>query len=537
MDSHTSIHPSKYEEKMTLLDEKSLSNVEGDAGRVDLFTRTRQWTSHARSVPHNLRSILLRTGFFLLPSFIQPYVSRDPRSRASTSSRHLSPTAYLDGMRGLAALFVYFCHYSYTSYIIAPGYGYVNEEKNIRHYYFLSLPFIRLFYSGPPMVCLFFIISGYALSLKPLRLIHASSRRWDAFAGTMSSFTFRRAIRLFLPPAISTLFIVLLVRVGLYEWTRDLATDKAYHRNVHEPHHHRLETTYAQLAEWAWDMFKFVHVWDWTPNGGSTAIDVHLWTIPVEFRASMSLFLVMIGTARLKTAWRFLVVLVCIAFSYRSQRWEMALFLVGMALAEMDVIRGAHESGSSKALPVTSSPGSGSGSPSPSPSPGRKRSVAKAKRAAWIAVSIIGLYLMSQPDNDAKDTPGWVYLTSLIPKWWSDQHRYWQSIGATLFMLAVGRLPGWQRVFNTALVQYFGKISYAIYLMHGPAMHTIGYAIERWAWSITGLEGKAYDWGFVLAAVFVVPAVVWVSDVFWRAVDAPVVRFAKWVEAKCTISE
>lgn len=144
---------------------------------------------------------------------------------------------------------------------------------------------------------------------------------------------------------------------------------------------------------------------------------------------------------------------------------------------------------------------------------------------------------MSQPDEGGEETPGWVWLSGMIPGWWGDKHRFWQSFGAVLFVLAVTRSSGLQRAFNSGVVQYFGRISYAIYLMHGPVMHTVGYSIERGVWTLTGVEGMAYSWGFVLASLFVVPVVIWVSDVFWRAVDAPVVRFAKWVETKCSAEQ
>jgi peptidoglycan/LPS O-acetylase OafA/YrhL len=391
------------------------------------------------------------------------------------------------------------------------------------------------------MVCLFFVVSGYALSLKPLRLIHA--RDWSALDKTMTSFIFRRGIRLFLPTAVSTAMVVGLVWLGAYEWTREFAHDPRYLRNVREPHFVVAEEGVAlwELGrEWVGIMFRFVHVWDWTtPFGGSTGLDVHLWTVPVEFRCSMGLFLTVLGTGRLKKGWRVAVVAGLVVFVYLSQRWEMVLFYAGMVLAEMDVVRGAHGSaaGAAPALPLPV-PGlmsaSSSRASSPSPLPTRRWTT---RRALWAALSIVGLYLMSQPDERGAETPGWVFLTSLIPEWWTDEHRYWQSAGAILFVLAVGWSRGWQLFFTLPVVQYFGRISYALYLMHGPVMHTVGYAIERWAWGLTGTEGKAYEAGFALAAVFVVPIVIWVSDVFWRAVDAPVVRFAKWLEARCSISE
>ncbi|KAK3373349.1 acyltransferase [Lasiosphaeria ovina] len=536
MNGHAgSNHSRNFEENMVLLEEKSLSDVESDAGRADIESRflsqAAKWSSQARS--HVLgglmrgstawRASLLRAGFFLIPSFVQARISRDHRrlssSRAAAAApERLGPTAYLDGMRGLAAFFVFFCHYFYTCFHIAGGWGDDGDR-----FWFLRLPFVRLVYSGPPMVCVFFVISGYALSLKPLRL--ARARSFATFASTMSSFVFRRGLRLFLPTAISTLMIVLLLRLGLYEWTRDFANDPTYLRNVREPHYGRLPTLHAQLEDWFWAVINFVHVWDWDPFGGSTGLDVHLWTIPVEFRCSMMLFLTLIGTARLRTAIRFLVLAMIMTFTYRSARWEMLLFLSGMALAEIDIIRDAHATSGSSSSPTTAITTTG-----------------EANRMLWLALSAVGLYLMSQPDIGSETTPGFVTLCNLIPGWWPphDRYRYWQSVGAVLFVGAVARgVPrrDWQQVFSHPAAQYLGRISYAVYLVHGPVMHTLGYAFERAVWThITGVQSEfAYVAGFMIASVFVISSVISAADLFWRAVDAPVVRFSRWLEARCSM--
>jgi peptidoglycan/LPS O-acetylase OafA/YrhL len=145
---------------------------------------------------------------------------------------------------------------------------------------------------------------------------------------------------------------------------------------------------------------------------------------------------------------------------------------------------------------------------------------------------------MSQPDEDFAETPGWGFLSLLIPKWFSDKYRYWQCVGSILLVLATNHSKTLQRPFNTAFVQYFGKISYAIYLVHGPVLHVVGYTIEPWAWSITGHETKGqYIAGFILGSILVVPATVWAADLFWRAFDAPTVRFARWLENKCNASD
>ncbi|TWU70789.1 hypothetical protein ED733_000152 [Metarhizium rileyi] len=511
---------SSQEEEMGLFDERSNSDSESEGSIIDAeswFGVKVQPPNYAKylsvlAAPWNqLRSapcgvLLIRVILFITPSFLQGRFARE-----QICPGKLTPTAYLDGMRGLAALFVFFCHYSYQGFTIAKSWG--TGEDN---YHFLKLPILRLWYQGPAAVCVFFVISGYALSYRPLKLIRSGA--FSDFATTMSSLTFRRALRLYLPTAVSTFMIICLLRIGAYEWTRGFANDREYMKNIVEPHPARMESSYSQFRDWVLHMYKFVHVFNWDTYGGSTSYDVHLWTIPLEFRCSLYLFLTIIGTARLRTAVRFVTVGGIIWFTYRHARWELCLFLCGMLLAEMDHIRGAHI-------------------PSPALPQSEKQSIKSRgwiKSIFWTSVSILGLYLMSQPDDGGEVAPGWVYLTSLIPNWWVEERfRYWQSLGAVVFVLAVGHSRSWQRFFNSPVVQYFGKISYALYLMHGPAMHTVGYHWEKIAYGITGVEGYWYNAGFFLGASFAIPTVIWWADVFWRAVDIPAVKFAKWFESKC----
>ncbi|KAM5352367.1 hypothetical protein ACJ41O_005090 [Fusarium nematophilum] len=518
-DQSTTRHSLSDEEKMGLLDNRSLSDrsfsdVESESGRNDLDQRLpyAKWAGpilapvdYIRSTPW--RVLLVRLAWFFVPSFLQGRHAREQIRPAK-----LAPTAYLDGMRGVAALVVLFCHFSYQGFVIAKGWGCENS-----HYYILKLPFVRLLFQGPPAVCLFFVVSGYALSYRPLKLIR--SRSSQEFSTAMSSLAFRRGIRLYLPTAISTFMIVCLIRLGAYEWTRGFASDRTYMRNVKEPHPPRLGSTAEQLGDWAKDMFEFIHVFGWKTHGGSTNYDQHLWTIPVEFRCSLYLFLTILATARLRTRYRFLTVVGIMLLTYRNSRWEFLMFLWGMVLAEMDLIRGAHTI--IPALPMEEKT-----------QPARRM----IHSIIWVLASIVGLYLMSQPDQGGESTPGWIYLTSLIPKWWAaEKYRYWQCTGAAIFVLSVARSPNWQRVFNTGFVQYLGKISYALYLMHGPAIHAVGYHFEKLSYSLTGTEGNQFVAGFILSSFFVIPIVFWWADVFWRAVDVPTVKFAKWWENKLIV--
>jgi len=253
------------EEGSGLLDEKKELDGEEEASRSDFDLRflMPEWDNvattcmaYTRSVPWRLA--LLRLGIFLLPSFVQSRISRE-RTRAEK----LMPTAYLDGMRGLAALFVYFCHYSYQSFTIAQGWG--SAPNN---YHVLKLPFLRLWYQGPVAVCVFFVISGYALSLKPLKQIR--SRSYEDFAATLTSLTFRRGLRLYAPTMVSTFMVLVMLRLGVFEWTREFGNDRTYMKNIVEPHAERLGSTGEQLVDWVRSMFNFLAVFSWGNYDGST---------------------------------------------------------------------------------------------------------------------------------------------------------------------------------------------------------------------------------------------------------------------------
>jgi peptidoglycan/LPS O-acetylase OafA/YrhL len=315
--------------------------------------------------------------------------------------------------------------------------------------------------------------------------------------------------------------IFILLRLGLYEPTRGISKDKSIHRNIQEQHPGRAETFSLQLHDWIWQMYNFICIFDWTEFAGSTGYDAHLWTIPVEYRASLMLFLALIGLSRLRSWIRLSALFAVMAFVIRKSRWELLLFYSGMFIAELDLITQSFKP-AERSRSWIKLPSSGS----------------TAYATAYIALAIISLYLMSQPDDFFAETPGWIWLSSLIPEWFSEKYRYWQVLGSITFVLAVNRLPLLQKPFNTPIVQYFGKISYALYLMHGPVMHVMGYLIQNLAWKITGHENKSsYIFGFILGALFNVPLVIWASDVFWRFVDAPSVRFARWIETKLIVDD
>ncbi|KAH7153550.1 acyltransferase family-domain-containing protein [Dactylonectria macrodidyma] len=367
-------------------------------------------------------SLAARLTWFLVPRFLQSRIIREPIHPAKPG-----PTAYLDGIRAIAALIVYFFHFSYQSF-------------------------------GLTAVSIFFIISSYALSYKPIKNMRS---------GNVRDFS-----------------------TGLSSMSRDIATSPIYFKGFRELHTPRLPTAYEQWVEWARTVYEAFRVFSWEHWAEFRKYDLHLWTIPYEFRCSLFLFLILMGTARLRSRYRLTTHAFVMCFTYAHSR-------------------GAHVS--APALPLEE----------------------RGKGIFWHLMGVLALYLMCQPQDSGEITPGWVYLTSLIPDWWDAvKCRYWQGVGSVLFVLTVGHSAWWQRVFNSSFAQYFGKISFSLYLMHGPVTKVIGYHFQKRAWDITGVEGNSYVFGFYLGAIFCVPTVIWFADVFWRAVDIPTMKFARWVKKK-----
>lgn len=205
---------------------------------------------------------------FLLPSFL--HFASD-QSTDAKPAKSLHPTAWLDGMRGVAALLVYVYHLSYSTHDVDTAWTYDGKRS------FLRLPLIRFFYNGHFMVAIFFVLSGYALSYKPVKQIRKGEMQ-PLLEGLTSS-VFRRWMRLYLPCLVSTMVIVLALRLGMYDATREIANDQTrlpFHR---ERHAERYETLGQQLWAWASAFFAFSNPF----IAREMPIDPHLWTISIEY--------------------------------------------------------------------------------------------------------------------------------------------------------------------------------------------------------------------------------------------------------------
>ncbi|RKL28988.1 hypothetical protein BFJ72_g12212 [Fusarium proliferatum] len=438
---------------------------------------------------HAIHNIVARTKYAIPHSrdFIEiPSIMLENWARSSSS-----PTLYLDGLRGLFSFLVFLRHFLLPwEEGLDTGFG---QNGNMS---FIKLPIIRLVYAGPT-VPIFFIVSGFVLAYKPLKLIH--KKDYDALGLYTMSSVLRRPFRLFLPPLVSTFIVAIAVSAGLY-------TAPYQDMPGWVPRHpERLGSLWVQIGDWIrFVVVDLTHPWSW--KSPMSEYDSHLWTIPIQFRASMIVYLTLLALARARVWVRGTTIIFLCLYALQQGRWEMYLFFAGVFLAERSLK--SHDSSEAQ------------------PSDGGESATIRSplRFSLWQGIIprflfLLGLYLSSYPRarNAGFSTHGYVLLSSL-----TDRYIYWQSYGATLICWSLSRDRLLQKPFTSRPLRYLAKISFTLYLVHGPVLHLFGYSMVP---AFQGLTGSSTEWkyqsGLLLALAVLAPVVVWIADVFWRAVDKP----------------
>ncbi|KAE8441908.1 hypothetical protein EG329_004166 [Mollisiaceae sp. DMI_Dod_QoI] len=456
------------------------------------------------------RRMLQRMAFSLLPSFVQKKIRP-----GLAKPQRLHSTSYLDGLRGVASFIVFMGHYTEENlgWYTEP-YGLYEDRAPSSP---LQLPFLRVIYSARPMVHIFLIISGFVLSYKPLKQIHA--QQYSALANTLSSSVFRRALRLFLPSFVTLFIMGVAVNYGISD-------DRYAERYFDLPS--QLDHVWATClrlvgASWAIDDISYPQ----------PVYNPALWTIPVEFSQSMLLFAVILGLSRCIANIRLFLLVGISVFCFYSGQLYAVEFLGGMFIAELTLIQDG-----SLATPL-SSPELPQFNLDEKEKQKDCGSTVKQKlvQAFWAANVICGLFIASWTNDHVEEVWGLSFLYAHTPEPYEGQ-RVWFCLGAFQIVAACTQLRCLQSVFNTSVAQYLGNISYALYLTHNLCLTTLE---PRVVPILDTFFSKATFWGrhfaWLAGLILYLPIIVIVADLFWRAVDNPTVRFAKWFESKCVVEK
>jgi peptidoglycan/LPS O-acetylase OafA/YrhL len=437
---------------------------------------------------HHISSISLRTAVLQFISFMRPsFLNKQATLVEITEkvARRKSSTEYLDGVRGVASLIVFILHWSHNPYpSVNSGWGHGDKTS------LWLLPFIRLVYSGAAMVSVFFVVSGFVLSHRFVQRMHR--QEYPELFAALTSITWRRAIRLFLPAFASSLMALLCVCLGIIDVPKKVNG---------QPFKHGL-VAYLDFLD------AESNPWDWAADY-SGFYNPQLWSIAVEFRGSMVVFLMIMALARTRTSVRLAVEGFLTVHCFAHRRWDIALFLAGMVIAELQVLL---------------------------QKPKGKPRLALVNVLLVIAL-VTGVFLSGYPRDNNAQTPGYMWTKHVWPVT-AYRRRFWLAISAILIVGSMAFLPTVQSVFLTRPARYLGRISFALYLVHGLGNRTVGKWLLKACWKFIGKEGFwSYTISFVVSTSLYFPFVIWLSDIFWRCVDIPSTDFAKWFEKKCASSE
>lgn len=429
--------------------------------------------------------------------------------QASPRARN-SSTAFLDGLRGLAALFVLIQHYigSFDANVHEHGFG---EGGN---YYFASLPFIRIVFSGGnSAVAIFFVLSGYVLSKSPLGLIRNEKRH--ACGLSLLSSVIRRPVRLYMPPLGVALAYAILMHApfGIVPAT---------------PWPQPKESVFAEIISWFVESVKYFNPFQihgfvnraWYPYM------IIAWTIPIELKGSMLVYALtaIYAFSRLPRLVSLLLLAITFFVLLQLGEWTMACFIAGHILAYVDVY-------SLDGTYLT------------------RRFKQRGQAIIWNVMFFTGYYLLCQPAHSSRpeyslNTPGWYYLTILTPKTYDKDHyyRYWHSWGALLVVYSALRLQWLQRFLDRRPLRYLGKVSFMLYLVHLPMGTILGNRVARMLGQVSA--DAEYSWWnnklyipdvgpagmssrFLVALGIMLPVCLVISDFGTRALDMPSVRVGK----------
>jgi peptidoglycan/LPS O-acetylase OafA/YrhL len=434
----------------------------------------------------------------------------------------LRTTAWLDGLRGLAAFLVCIHHNQLWAHgdrgnlIFENSFGYEGRR------YFAALPFVRLLFSGGHFaVAIFFVISGYVLSVKSLNLIQGGKA--VSAAETIGSALFRRWLRLYLP-----IIVVTFSWVCFRHWTK-----------IWVDLHEMTGTLREDITQWYYTFKNYSFVFTDNILEFTELYHLHLWSIPIEFKGSIIVFTTLSALSRCtKNARLWCEAGLIFYFLYIVDGYYGAMFTAGMLLCDLDLLAQGNQ------LPRIFTAFSGF------------------KEFIFFHLFIFALYLGGVPGYDKPDlkhetllskSPGWIWLSYLKPQAVFDAKWFYLFWAAFLVVGSVPRLPWLKRFFETRFCQYLARISFALYLVHGLVIWTLGdrlfaavglerprhaEGISHWVgkFSLSKKGPMGLELAFWLPQLVILPVTLYLAEVATKLVDEPSVKFTNWLY-KQTLSQ
>lgn len=370
---------------------------------------------------------------------------------------------YLEGIRGIAALIVVVAHFLQYFY-----FRLFNDDNSTMHNsyetWFSETP-LNIFYNGNFAVTIFFVLSGYVLSLKFFK---------EKNLNIIYEMVIKRYFRLLIPVAVSVIITYIVIKLNAIHYYDIVEYTKAKANDAFVIEHNFLEL----LKYITVDVF-FLNEDHYNPA---------LWTMYYELIGSFIVFatlplVIKLTNFYMKTIFYLIIMLIAAALFSPY----ITLFLMGMWLCDLDI----------------------------------DNTLIKNWNYSWVNLSIlvIALYFGSYP---YVDTSGTVYeVLSILPGAFLITH----IIGAFLLVLVAIRSKLMQKLFSNKIFEFLGKISFSLYLIH----FVVIYSLSSYLFKVFIGLGLSYNFSFILMFIISITLILIVSYVMYKYVDRFAVKISKGI--------
>jgi peptidoglycan/LPS O-acetylase OafA/YrhL len=301
---------------------------------------------------------------------------------------------------------------------------------------------------------------------------------------------------------------------------------------------HEMKSTFREdVIVWYQTFKNYSFVFSTNIYEFTEAYHPHTWSIPIEFKGSIVVYTTLSALSRCtRNARLWCEVALITYFLYVVDGFYAALFMSGVLLCDLELLAQRDE------LPRFLS------------------ALAGFKELIFFHLFIAALYLGGVPAFDAPEidrtvlisrSPGWVWLSHLKPQAVFDAKWFYLFWAASFAVASIPRLPWLKRFFETGFCQYLARISFALYLVHGLVIWTLGdrlYAavglsrpfhkdgIPAWVdkFPLPKKGPMGLEVAFWLPQLIILPLTLYAAEVVTKLVDEPSVTLANWLY-KCTV--
>jgi putative glycosyltransferase (TIGR04372 family) len=371
-----------------------------------------------------------------------------------------SRSPHLDGLRGIASVMVFFNHLALS---VLPSISMLQPDASgIAALVTVGRTPVSVIWGGDFGVCIFFVLSGYVLS----QFYTTTDLGFPAMLA-------RRYARLAIPMVFSTLLAFLLLKAGLY--FNKQAADTVSHSGWFALWYQMPASSQAALNEGLWSSF----------ISGKSAYNSNLWTMRIELIGSIAIF--MLYSIISRSLYRVPVLVIAMVAS----PGYYPLFAIGALLFELF----------------------------------RLEQVAAMRPSRLIGALALAIFAAGILAGGFPASGTHTGISSPWHRWFidSDNAQAWHIAGATLVMIAVLQSRPLARVLSSRFFQFFGRLSFPIYLIQIPllcsftALLLISFPIHHY-WLSASMV--------MVATVLVMVPLAWLTLKF---VEVPALKLSKRV--------